>query len=91
MKTLIRNFPLLLLAVAGCSSAAPATSQAELDKLTALCNVPKSTLRLENGFVIFGQAEMPHLPADRVRCLLDGLKARGLDGKMGFAGNGAKK
>lgn len=95
MKSVSRLFPLSLLAVAGCSSAAPALSdaelQAELDKLAAHCNVPKSILQAQGDLVAVGGEDLADIPYERVECVFDGLKARGLGSKMGFIGNEAYK
>ena len=91
---LFRNFSLLsLAAVAGCSPSTPASSeaelQAELNKLATHCNVPTSTVRAHDGSVAVGGEELADVPYERMRCLMDGLKARGLIDKIGFVGNEA--
>ena len=91
---LFRSFSLLLLVVlSGCSSSTPALSEAELqvelNKLATHCNVPISAVQSHGDSVVIGGKDLANVPNERLRCVMDGLKARGLGGKIGFIGNEA--
>lgn len=91
---LFRNFSLLsLVAVVGCSPSTPAWSeaelQAELNKLATHCNVPISAVDSHGDSVVISGKDLANVPNERLRCVMDGLKARGFGDKIGFIGNEA--